>query len=114
MIIDEAGYVKNSVIENIVVPLLEVINTVILLITTPSEKSEYINNFKYLQDPTSGQHLFIYFDGSLVCERCAKKPNPEQCTHRDHLLPSWKTKSKQRLAELILKDNKATLLRETR
>jgi hypothetical protein len=106
--------VKNSVIENIVVPLLEVVNTVILLITTPSEKSEYVESFKYLKDPNTGQVLFDYFDGGMVCDRCILKSNPEQCTHKDHLLPPWKSKDKQRLAEVILKDNKVSLLRETR
>lgn len=111
---DEAGYVKDTTIANIATPLLEVVGSVILMITTPSEKSRFVESFKHLKDPNTGETMFNYFDGAMVCERCAKRSRPEHCTHKDHLLPSWKTKQKQKLAELILADNRDTLLRETR
>ena len=97
----------------VVVPLLEMGQAVLVMISTPVDSFNFYSALMELRDPVTKQRIFLVYSVDLVCERCQKKPHPERCRHRLRMLPPWKSAEKMDLVALIMKDQQTTLQRES-
>lgn len=113
LIIEEAAYVDLRLFYEVIMPLLEMSNTVMIMISTPTNTFSFFTKLKTVKDE-NGVLIFLSYTVDLVCSRCKGGEHPEKCRHLIHLLPRWKSEDKMKLAELIMQDQVTTLLRESR
>ena len=102
-----------SVFYEVVVPLLEMGNSTLIMISTPVESFNFFSGLLELKDPDTGQHVALVFDCELICKRCKTKAKPTDCTHMLKFVPPWKSVEKQKSVKLLLKDNQSILQRES-
>lgn len=96
----------------IVVPLLEVKDTVLVAISTLVDQWNFFSVLMELKDP-KGENVFNVYRQQLVCNRCLNRKNPEKCTHNDHMVPPWKSKRQVETARLIFGDDTGALKSES-
>jgi hypothetical protein len=102
-----------GVFYEVVVPLLEMEKAVLIMISTPVDSFNFFSALIDLKDKDTGENIFLVYHAELICERCKKTDHPENCQHRRHLIPPWKSVEKQDIVKMILKDNITTLKRES-
>lgn len=110
--IDEIAYIKPKLFYMIVVPLLEVKDTVLVAISTLVDQWNFFSVLMELKDP-KGENVFNVYRQQLVCNRCMDRKNPEKCTHNDHMIPPWKSKRQVETARLIFGDDTGALKSES-
>ncbi len=110
---EEAAYMDLGVFYEVVVPLLEMGNAVLVMISTPVDSFNFYSILMNLTDPATGERLFLVYEMELICKRCKKKTHPEKCRHNLKYLPPWKSSEKHEIIALILKDRVTTLMRES-
>ena len=108
---DEAAYVSQELVYEVIVPLLGIKNTVLFMISTPSDSYNIFSRIMRMKD-SKGRPLFLLIDLELSCKRCKDKGAPERCTHRLKHLPPWKSVGKQELMNALMQDKKETMARE--
>ena len=113
LIIEEAAYVDLRLFYEVVMPLLEMTRSVMIMISTPVNTFNYFSKLLELKDG-DGNPVFLSYSVDLVCKRCRESEHPERCRHMVHMLPRWKSEDKMKIAELIMRDQMTTLLRESR
>lgn len=99
---EEMAYMSVDLFFEVVLPLLEMQEAIIIGISTPVD-SEF-NFFGRLMDltyPGTRRRVFRIFRVELICPRCRRKKVPSNCTHRLHLLPHWKSRKKFLTVKLI-------------
>lgn len=109
--VDEAAYVSQDLVYEVIVPLLGIKDTVLFMISTPSDSYNIFSRIMKMKD-SKGRNLFLIIDLELACEICKEKGAPERCTHRLEHLPPWKSASKQELMNALMADKKQTMARE--
>lgn len=92
-------------------PLLGLKNTVLFMISTPSDSYNIFSRIMKMKDRL-GRPLFLLVDLELACEICKEKGTPERCTHRLEHLPPWKSEKKQELMNALMADKKREMARE--
>lgn len=97
----------------VVIPLLEMEQAVLVMISTPVDSFNFYTQLLALVDPSTGKRIFLTYEVDLVCERCKLSAHPEKCRHMLKYLPAWKSAEKLDIVSLILKDRETTLLRES-
>ena len=102
-----------GVFYEVVVPLLEMEKAVLIMISTPVDSFNFFSALIDLKDEDTNENIFLVYHAELICERCKKTDHPENCKHRRHLIPPWKSVEKQDIVKKILKDNITTLKRES-
>lgn len=102
-----------SVFYEVVVPLLEMGNSVLIMISTPVDSFNFFSGLLELRDPDTGSRVFLVYDVELICKRCKMKDRPSDCRHMLKFLPPWKSAEKMDVVKLILKDNANILQRES-
>jgi hypothetical protein len=102
-----------SVFYEVVVPLWEMGDAVMIMISTPVDSFNFYSALLDMRDPDTGDRLFLVFEAELICKRCMTKPKPEDCKHNLRFLPPWKSAEKLNLVKMIMKDNVTTLKRES-
>lgn len=102
-----------GVFYEVVIPLLEMEKAVLIMISTPVDTFNFFSALMDLKDPDTGENIFLVYHAELICERCKQTDHPENCKHRRHLIPPWKSVEKQDIVKMILKDNVTTLKRES-
>lgn len=102
-----------AVFYEVVIPLLEMKKAVLIMISTPVDSFNFFSALMDLKDPDTGENIFLVYHAELICDTCKLTKKPENCTHRKHLIPSWKSTEKQDIIKLILKDNVTILKRES-
>lgn len=110
--IDEIAYIKPALFYMIIVPLLEVKDTVLVAISTLVDQWNFFSVLMELKDP-KGENVFNVYRQQLVCNRCMNRKNPERCTHNDHMIPPWKSKRQVETARLIFGDDTGALRSES-
>jgi len=113
LIVEEAAYVDLRLFYEVIMPLLEMSTTAMIMISTPVNTFNYFSKLLELKDET-GKYLFLSYSVDLSCKRCRETEHPENCRHMMHMLPRWKSRDKMKMAEIIMKDEMTTLLRESR
>lgn len=110
---EEAAYMDLSVFYEVIVPLLEVGNTTMIMISTPVDSFNFFSTLFSLKDSNTGAPLFLTCNCELICERCKLKATPSDCTHMLKNMPPWKSVDNQRSVKDILKHHQAILQRES-
>lgn len=115
IIFEEAAFIDPDVVNTVAVPLMGVTGTVTLAISTPGDDEDnYYSGFMELpseEDPN--EKMFKIVRIGLACEKCMLKGEASSCTHKAHLLPPWKSSSRQKKIAIIQKQFKSTFERET-
>lgn len=112
VVLEEAAYCDQQVINEVVLPLLSVKDSVLLCISTLLGASNMYSKMFNLIKP-NGDPLFETVQINLVCEECAKTDHPEKCTHKTNELPRWLSSDNVEMIKLMLQDDPELLLRET-
>ena len=102
-----------AVFYEVVVPLIEMGNSVLIMISTPVDSFNFFSALLDLKDPDTGLPVFLVYDVELICKRCKKKERPSDCNHMLKFLPPWKSADKQKSVRLILKNQQNILQRES-
>ena len=110
--LEEAAFMSMDVFYEIVTPLLEMQSTSLIAISTPQDSTNFYSELFELKDH-EGNPMFNTIKISLICDKCMKSDKPEQCTHRTHLLPPWKSRAKLSMVREIYGDQTALLQRES-
>lgn len=99
------------VFHEVVVPLVGMEDTVVIMISTPVDSFNFFTKLILAKDK-QGLSLFLVADMVLSCDRCINSGRTIHCTHRLKFLPPWKSKDKQDVMEMILKDQQTIMARE--
>lgn len=110
--VDEAAFVPLEMFWEVVVPLIGMETSVLFLCSTPVDTYNFFTRLMNLTDPDTGKPLFLIADMQLSCSSCTKRGRPTLCTHRLKYLPPWKSKKKQKIMNIIMKDQETILARE--
>ncbi len=102
-----------KVFYEVVVPLLEMENAVLIMISTPVSSFNFYSQLLRMKNPETGKSLFLVYDVDLVCDRCKLTNQPQKCRHMVKYLPSWKSTEMLDVVAMIFKDRITTLLRES-
>jgi len=102
-----------SVFYEVVVPLWEMGNAVMIMISTPVDNFNFFSMLLDMRDPETQQRVFLVYEVDLICKRCKLKEKPEECRHNLRFLPEWKSANKLEVVAQIMKDNITILKRES-
>lgn len=102
-----------GVFYEVVVPLWEMGDAVMIMISTPVDSFNFYSALLEMRDPDTGQKVFLVFEVELICRRCMTKDVPENCRHNLKFLPPWKSSEKLDLVKMIMKDQVTILKRES-
>ncbi len=107
VVMEEAGFVKAEVVQYSMVPLMGVKHTVMLAISTPSDKDNYFATLFNMTFPDTGERVFKCIPIGLACESCRKRNITVKCMHMIYNLPSWKDLSGHELQVRMLSEDAA-------
>ena len=110
--LEEAAFMSMDVFFEIVTPLLEMQQTALIAISTPQDATNFYSELFELKD-ADGEELFNTMRVSLICDACMESEHPERCTHREHLIPPWKSTAKLKMVKDIYGDQTQLLQRES-
>lgn len=110
---EEAAYMDLGVFYEVVVPLWEMGEAVMIMISTPVDSFNFYSALLSMTDPDTGQRMFLVFEVELICKRCMLKEKPEECKHNLKFLPPWKSAEKLDIVKVIMRDQVTTLKRES-
>ena len=102
-----------GVFYEVVIPLLEMGNAVLIMISTPVDGFNFFSGLLNLKDPETGERVFLVYEAEMICARCKERLFPARCRHMLKYLPPWKSAEKMDLVSLILKDRQTILQRES-
>ncbi len=102
-----------AVFYQIVVPLLEMGESILIMISTPVDSFNFYSELITLKDPVTGENVFSVYEMDLICKLCLQTEHPEQCRHNFKYIPPWKSAERLEMVKLILRDNKTILKRES-
>lgn len=102
-----------AVFYEVVVPLLEMGDSVLIMISTPVDSFNFYTELMELRDPVTGERVLQGYVEELICPKCKGGPHETDCRHYLFKIPPWKSAAKLEIVKLILKDNKTTLARES-
>jgi len=87
--------------------------TAVLAISTPDAHDDnYYNDLMDLEDPITKQPLFKTIRIGLACDDCVAKGETNKCTHKQDLIPPWKSTTRQTRMQEILRSSVNTFNRE--
>jgi hypothetical protein len=111
--IDEAAFIDNKLFGDVIVPITEMKQCVLIMISSPG-KVRFYDRLMELRDSVTRLPIFNTFKLDLVCPRCRRKSDPSRCTHRVSWIPSWKSRNKQEIAKAIYgEDDQDSYTRES-
>lgn len=113
VILEEAAFIPEEVIQQIVTPLLEVEGTALCAISTPLDDSNIYSKMADMRLST-GERVFEVLRVEMACQRCVETlADPTMCPHVDVVPPAWKDQNKRKVSEALYGGKKELLLRET-
>lgn len=103
--LDEAAYVPVTLITNIILPIFEVSNCCLIMVSTLYTHWNFFTRIldKAEIEEKRGNHVINWYRLTLVCDRCMKLGEEVmlRCQHKYHLIPPWKSSSKLNVVKLI-------------
>lgn len=113
VILEEAAFIPEEVIQQIVTPLLEVEGTALCAISTPLDDSNIYSKMAEMRTST-GEKVFEVLRVEMACQKCVETlADPTMCPHVDVVPPAWKDQNKRKVSEALYGGKKELLLRET-
>lgn len=103
-----------SVFYEVIVPLMEMVKSVLIGISTPVDSFNFFNKMLNLKFPDTGEYVFNRYCAELICPNCKElEEDSEMCNHNLDLIPPWKDSKNIALVRLIFGDKVSTLKRES-
>ena len=102
IVLEEAAYCEEGLVNEVIMPLLSMSQSVLLCISTLRESSNHYSKLFDVKD-SNGAPIFEQMSISLVCEACMKTDHPERCTHKNHELPRWLSSDKVEIVRCVCK-----------
>jgi len=112
VILEEAAYCDEGLVNEVVVPLLSMSSSVLLCISTLLDGSNHYSKMIALKD-ARGESVFESIAITLVCDACLKTEHPEKCRHKVSEVPRWISSTKVEIVRTLLAEDPAMLLRES-
>ncbi len=113
MWVDEGGFMNEDLFLNVIVPILEMLRCVLIITSTLVDMWNYLTELINLKDPATGKFVFNTYQLTLICDRCMKSDNPEDCRHKLYEIPPHKASHKLDLVKLMYGKNIQLLQRES-
>ena len=110
--LEEAAFLDLQVFFEIVVPLLEMATTALIAISTPQDKLNFYSEMFELRDNT-GELFFRTIRVSLVCDKCRAAGKGSECTHKQDMIPPWKSAAKLDMVRALYADQGDLMQRES-
>ena len=101
VVMEEAAFMKPSVVYKVIIPLMAVKDTAILAISTPEDEGNYYSVLLSLLND-DGTTVFKTLAVGLSCDACRAEGKASECSHKSSDLPSWKSEDMQRLQKRVL------------
>lgn len=111
IVIDEAAYVDQELILQVVYPLLQVGKTSLLAVSTLKDDDSTYSHMISLTD-TDGEYIFKSRVFKLACNECMEKGDPSGCTHQTHRRPNWHDSARIKRLSNLYKNNKELMGQE--
>lgn len=112
IIVDEAGFVEPGVLTTLVSPMLLLDESILVTLTTHSDKSEAAYNRLLGDYDEHARRVYQKYRYAFVCPQCIAEGKTRECTHRATRLPSWQSERKLRMTEFLLRHSPADRDRE--
>ena len=118
MFVDEAAYVLLALILKIVMPIFEVGETCLAMVSTLSREENFITDLLDYAErkAANGENVINFLRQTLVCKMCMKRPDAIKirCTHMQEMVPKWKDFGKlEFLVDLMGEQYKESLMLES-
>lgn len=101
-------YCDPQVVNEVVLPLIVMSNTVLLCISTLRESTNHYSKMFALRRP-DGTPVFKNIQISLVCEKCMLTDRPQDCTHKNSEMPRWLSSTNLETIKTLLADDTVRL-----
>lgn len=101
---------KAEMILVMVLPLFSMEFVVVIMTSSPADMYNMFSIIVSLKHPVTGENIANHFHVELICKRCKKKKNSEECRHMLKDFPPWKTKEKHDMVK-VLYGNELTKMR---
>ncbi len=101
---------------NIVVPLLEVMKTIVIMTSTLIRARNFFTQLleKAEEQNLLGNFAILALRVDMICDRCKGLGDDAiKCPHNEHLRPHWKNVQKLELIRIIAEDQIETIMRES-
>lgn len=100
-----------AVFYEIIVPLMEVVGTATIMISTPISSFNFYSELTEIRDD-KGEILFNVIKVGMVCDRCKGTEKEEECNHPTGDRPEWKPDDTLEKVRAIYGSRKTLLKRE--
>lgn len=84
------GHMAPGIFVIIIIPLLEMRNSILIGISTIKNDSTFYTKLLELRD-NNGDLVFLSYRHELICDRCMKTQFMNKCRHLAHEVPPWKS-----------------------
>lgn len=111
VLMEEAAFIKPEIRDKIIIPLLTRTGSVLLTISTLGPMFDSWKRQTECRDD-QGRPVFLVKTYSLVCDDCIEKGMPEQCMHKQDLLPRWQSSEDEAKVKAIMSNNPDAWRRE--
>lgn len=114
---DECAYMALAVFYKVVLPILEVLLTVLIMISTLVDAWNFFSRIldKGEEEMRGGKPRIVVFRQRLICDRCLTKRNGgTDCNHCEDDVPPWKQGTTRDLVKLLMgEENEDVFKRES-
>lgn len=99
---EETNFMDTAVFYKVMVPLLMVLHTALIMITTVTTSYAFFSELITRTDSLTGQPLFNIIKIGMICDDCQDGPDPDSCPHRETSAAPWKAdiERNRRVADL--------------
>lgn len=111
--VDEGVYVKTALFYEVIIPLLVRRNSVLIMISSPGESSNFYHTLEGVVDEKTGQKIFLTVK-PLACKRCQGTDDELYCTHNDVNAGVWEDPRRREILMNLYATQNALGLRELR
>lgn len=110
MWVDEGAFMEEALFLNVIVPIMEMMNCVLIITSTLVSMYNYLTELMHLKDPDTGLPIFNVYQQSFICDRCQRGDRPQDCRHRLYEIPPHKSATKKKLISHIYGEKNAMLM----
>lgn len=114
---EEMAYMDLAVLYEVVMPLMEMANAILIGISTPVDCFNIFQQLFERRNPINGSPIANCFALELVCDYCKSAESSKEmfdCPHMLKFVPPWKSSEKYEMLKEVFRGNEETLMRESR
>ena len=109
--LEEAAYMDEGVVHEVIMPLLLVKDTALICISTPLGSSNYYSVWTNARDDR-GRLIFNVISPTNACARCKNTEREARCTHTVVDLPAWRPDDRVARVSALMAAHPTLLARE--